>query len=234
MEFALMFMLGPGTPVPDEAPRVALAALADELAGEGILRRDALLSVPVDAACVRRLDGELWVCEGPFTGSQDRVSGLWVLDVLDREAAVEVALRVASVTNSTVQLQRLAFRGAFAEIGKNPSFLLLFRMDGSADSSVDMATMGREMRTFGEPLARDGTMPETGRLADRESSVRVEVRAGKPVVMDGPFAESKEAIGGYAIVRTLGRTEAIELAGEFPHARWGTVEVRAIEPVRRD
>jgi hypothetical protein len=47
-------------------------------------------------------------------------------------------------------------------------------------------------------------------------------------VTDGPFAESKEAIGGYGLVRVAGRGEAIELAKRFPHARWGPVEVREI------
>jgi len=47
-------------------------------------------------------------------------------------------------------------------------------------------------------------------------------------VTDGPFAESKEGVGGYSVVRVAGRTEAIELAKRYPHARWGPVEVREI------
>jgi hypothetical protein len=45
---------------------------------------------------------------------------------------------------------------------------------------------------------------------------------------DGPFAETKEMIGGYSLVRAKGRAAAIELAKRFPHARWGPVEVREI------
>jgi hypothetical protein len=48
------------------------------------------------------------------------------------------------------------------------------------------------------------------------------------VVADGPFAESKEAIGGYGIVRVAGRRDAVEQATRWPHARWGPVEVREI------
>ena len=57
---------------------------------------------------------------------------------------------------------------------------------------------------------------------------RVQVRSGNVLVTDGPFAESKEAIGGYGLVRVSGRDEAIDLALRFPHARWGPVEVREI------
>jgi len=54
------------------------------------------------------------------------------------------------------------------------------------------------------------------------------VRGGKSLVTDGPFAEAKEAVGGYSLVRVAGRAQAIELAKRYPHARWGPVEVREI------
>jgi hypothetical protein len=84
------------------------------------------------------------------------------------------------------------------------------------------------MRAFGEGLVRTATLFETVRLADREPAARVKVRGGKPLITDGPFAESKEAIGGYGLVRVADRAAAIGLAGRTPHARWGPVEVREI------
>jgi hypothetical protein len=47
-------------------------------------------------------------------------------------------------------------------------------------------------------------------------------------VIDGPFAEAKEVVGGYNLVRAASRAEAIELAVRCPHARWGSIEVREI------
>ena len=55
------------------------------------------------------------------------------------------------------------------------------------------------------------------------------VRDGKRVVSDGPFAETKEQLGGYVLVDVDTVDEAIEIAGRFPSAKVGTVEVRAIE-----
>jgi hypothetical protein len=84
------------------------------------------------------------------------------------------------------------------------------------------------MRAFGEGLVRTATLFETGKLVFDERPARIQVRGGKALVTDGPFAESKEAVGGYGLVRVSGRDEAIDLATRFPHARWGPVEVREI------
>jgi hypothetical protein len=59
----------------------------------------------------------------------------------------------------------------------------------------------------------------------------VRVRDGKRLVTDGPFAETREQIGGYFLIEAATRDEAIEIAGRIPGARIGTVEVRAVTEV---
>jgi hypothetical protein len=59
----------------------------------------------------------------------------------------------------------------------------------------------------------------------------VKVRDGKRLVTDGPFAETREQIGGYFLVEAKDRDEAIEIAGRIPGARIGTVEVRPVTEV---
>ena len=56
----------------------------------------------------------------------------------------------------------------------------------------------------------------------------VRVRDGKVVTVDGPFAETKEQIGGYFVVDCKDLDEAIEIAGKIPGARDGSIEVRPI------
>jgi len=56
----------------------------------------------------------------------------------------------------------------------------------------------------------------------------VQVRDGKAVVTDGPFAETREQLGGYYIVEAKDTEEAVRLAEGIPGARWGTVEVRPL------
>jgi hypothetical protein len=59
----------------------------------------------------------------------------------------------------------------------------------------------------------------------------VRVRDGKRVVTDGPFAETREQIGGYFLVDAVDLDDAIEIAGRIPGARIGTVEVRPVTEV---
>ena len=56
-------------------------------------------------------------------------------------------------------------------------------------------------------------------------AARIEARGGTVLATDGPFAEAKEVVGGYSLVRVAGRAEAIELAKRYPQAKWGSVEV---------
>ncbi len=56
----------------------------------------------------------------------------------------------------------------------------------------------------------------------------VRVRSGKRQVTDGPFAETREQLGGYFLVEAEDLNAAIDIAGRIPAARWGTVEIRPI------
>ena len=60
------------------------------------------------------------------------------------------------------------------------------------------------------------------------TATSVRVRDGKRLVTDGPFAETREQLGGYFLVEANNLDEAIEIAGQIPGARKGTVEVRPI------
>jgi len=56
------------------------------------------------------------------------------------------------------------------------------------------------------------------------------MREGKRLVTDGPFAETKEQLGGYYLVEAKDLDEALSLAARIPSARWGSIEVRPIIP----
>lgn len=60
------------------------------------------------------------------------------------------------------------------------------------------------------------------------TAVSVRVRDGKPLVTDGPFAETREVLGGYYIIHATDINEAIAIAARHPGARFGTVEIRPI------
>lgn len=65
-------------------------------------------------------------------------------------------------------------------------------------------------------------------LQPTKTAATVRVRDGKAAAVDGPFAETKEQLGGYYLIEAKDRTEAIAIAGKIPGARYGSVEVRPI------
>jgi hypothetical protein len=86
------------------------------------------------------------------------------------------------------------------------------------------------MLQFAEELKAQGVLRGVESLAAQSGAARVQVRAGKPRVVDGPFAEAKEMIGGFYLIDVPTRDAAIAIAQRCPAAEWATVEVRALGP----
>lgn len=86
-----------------------------------------------------------------------------------------------------------------------------------------------------ETLEYVTSLRQSGRLIDAQplqsvaTAATVRVRGGKVSVVDGPFAETKEHIGGYFLVEAADMEEAIQIASKWPSARLGCVEVRPLE-----
>jgi len=86
------------------------------------------------------------------------------------------------------------------------------------------------MVRFGEDLRARGLLIARESLQSPEHGARVEMRDGRARVMDGPFAEAKEMVGGFFLIGCETREQAIEIAKTCPAAQWCTVEVRAVAP----
>jgi len=86
------------------------------------------------------------------------------------------------------------------------------------------------MLRFTEDLEARGVLKASDSLKSDAEGVRIAVRGGKRIVVDGPFAESKEIVGGFFLLDCRTREQAVAIAGECPAAEWATVEVREIGP----
>jgi hypothetical protein len=86
------------------------------------------------------------------------------------------------------------------------------------------------MVKFGEQLTSKGLLTASQSLKSQTAAARVRVHDGQAHVIDGPFAESKEMIGGFFLLTCQTRAEAIAIAAECPAAQWCTVEVRELAP----
>ncbi|MDA5139995.1 YciI family protein [Streptomyces sp. AD681] len=108
-------------------------------------------------------------------------------------------------------------------------YLLMVRVDESIpmtaeEKAADLEAVGswvREMDSRGVRLTGD-------RLRPVRDSVSVRVRHGDLLVSDGPFAETKEQMGGFDLIECDDVKEAIEIASRHPGAAYGTIELRPI------
>jgi hypothetical protein len=87
------------------------------------------------------------------------------------------------------------------------------------------------MVRFSEELRARDQLLAVESLASRDArAARVQVRGGRPHVLDGPFIEAKEMIGGFFLLNCKTRDEALAIAQRCPAAEWATVEVRETAP----
>ena len=84
-----------------------------------------------------------------------------------------------------------------------------------------------QMHRFGDALKDRGICTASQSLRDMKQT-RIEIRGGKQMVVDGPFAEAKEIVGGFFLLDVDSREDAIAIARECPATQWATVEVREV------
>jgi hypothetical protein len=88
-----------------------------------------------------------------------------------------------------------------------------------------------QMLGFAASLRRRGLLQSAESLTSMDGqAARIEVREGRQRLLDGPFAEAKELVGGFFLLNCDDREQAIALAAECPAAAWATVEVRKLGP----
>ena len=90
------------------------------------------------------------------------------------------------------------------------------------------SAMLAEYGTFMEEMGKRGVVQGGERLRPTSDATTVTVRNGETLASDGPFAETKEQMGGYYVVECKDLDEAIEVASKIPGARHGSIEVRPI------
>ena len=109
-------------------------------------------------------------------------------------------------------------------------FLLLIE-DGVPErgwSEREMQSAFETMTRFTNDLKSRGVLKTCDALHPDSEGARVQVRDGERIVTNGPFAETKEVVGGFYLIECADKAQAITIAAECPAAGWGTVEVREI------
>ena len=110
-------------------------------------------------------------------------------------------------------------------------YVLLICTEETTEQALSPDETSKEMAgymAFGEEMGKRGVLTGGERLRPTGDATTVRVRDGEVFTADGPFAETKEQIGGFYLVDCKNLDEAIEVAAKIPGARHGSIEVRPI------
>jgi hypothetical protein len=110
-------------------------------------------------------------------------------------------------------------------------YMLLINSPESYYPTLSEAEMGQLMAAYGaftEEVAKAGVLVGADRLRPTSTATTVRVRDGETLTTDGPFAETKEQLGGYYTIDVDDIDEAIRWASKIPSATYGSIEVRPI------
>lgn len=107
-------------------------------------------------------------------------------------------------------------------------YMLLVYGEENALDEAEREHCYEESTQLAHELSAKGQFLAAAPLHPTQTATSVRMRDGKKVVTDGPFAETREQLGGYYLVEAEDLDEAIGIAERIPAARWGTVEVRPV------
>ncbi len=110
-------------------------------------------------------------------------------------------------------------------------YLCLIYEDESAWQTIPQAEADKiigQYRAYTDSITKSGHCLGGNALQPTRTATTVRVRQGKVGTTDGPFAETKEQLGGYYLLKARDLNEAIQLASRIPGARYGSVEVRPV------
>jgi hypothetical protein len=112
-------------------------------------------------------------------------------------------------------------------------YLLLIYSNEAEEAALKPAALGSIMADYTEftkGIIQSGHFKGADRLRPTSTASTVRVRNGQVTTTDGPFAETREQLGGYYMVDAKNLDEAIAIAARIPSAKYGSVEVRPVWP----
>jgi hypothetical protein len=208
----------------------------DEMDGRGLRLVGKPLDEPQTARSVRVRDGETLVTDGPFADTKEFIGGLDLLDCENLDEAIEVASKHPMAWFHSLELrpffeheERPELRAeAPIETVTEPrmGYLLMVCINGIAEPpEVEEGILG-DVTAWRERVEASGEYVYGHALQDATAATTVRVRDGRTLLTDGPFVETREFLGGFAILDCDSEQRAIEVAAEHPIARFHQVEVR--------
>jgi hypothetical protein len=233
MKFMLMHKMNDALENGVQDPEVM--AEVDKLMGEAIEKKIFVSGEGLKPTATRThvvyKDGQRTVTDGPFSEAKELVGGFALMKVRDKADALRWSDRFAEVVGNVELILGPVCEPWEMGMGEKPvnpplRYLSVMKMDPDDDIPPDAAEMAKTVALI-EEATKAGVLISTGGLASTKKGARIRFEGGKHQVIDGPFAESKELIAGFAIMDLPSKTAAVEWGVRFGQAAKVTeVEIR--------
>ena len=211
-----------------------------DIAATGRLGDCAALEGVTTATTVRVRDGKRAITDGPFAETREHLGGYYCFKADSIEDAIAMGAKIPGARIGAIEVREVPPPvGVDIPVGAAPAnatkeYLLLIYEDEAL-----WATLGepetREIYgkygTFTRAIRESGHFIDGAPLKATRTGKTVRVQGGKPIVTDGPFAETREQLGGYYRIRAAHLDEAIGIAARIPAVETGCIEVRPVMDV---
>jgi hypothetical protein len=211
-----------------------------ELQSAGQFIAAAPLQPVASATSVRVRQGGTLITAGPFAETTEQLGGFFLIDVPDLDAAIAIAARLPAARKGTVEVRPVfhldglpadQFAKGPAQGTPSPRYMMLCYDDAQAWDQLGPAAL-RAAQAEAVGLAREldaqGRYISASPLHPVTTATSVRIRQDRLLVSDGPFAETREFLGGYYLIRARDLNDALAAAARHPGAPVGTVEVRRL------
>jgi hypothetical protein len=213
-------------------------ALTREWLDKGLMLSGEGLDPSGAAITVRKRGEERLITDGPFAESKEQLGGYYVLDCESLDEAIELAARIPAARRGGVEVRPVMnyeAMGAEPPVWRSESnarkYVLTLWGDESAWESWSPEELQENMKLWDDydrEATAAGVLLGGEGLEPSATAKTVRVREGERFVSDGPFAETKEQLGGFYLLDCKDRDEAIEWAARVPLPDEEPVEIRPV------
>ena len=195
---------------------------------------DPLQSVET-ATTIRLQGGKRVTLDGPFAETKEQFGGYYILEC-SKEDALELAAMVPSAKRGSIEVRPMMGHDTrVVDPPRQTKYMLMFygveaNYPPMAPGEVSAAVAPHQR--FTNAAIERGEFVAGDALASTSEAVTVRVRDGKVILTDGPFAETKEQLGGFYILNVRDLDRMLELASNFPvNSEDGCIEIRPLQEV---
>lgn len=222
-------------------PDAAIIEGVNQLVGDAVRQKAFIsgegLKPSSERVRIARRGGERTIENGPFADPKELVGGFALMRVRSKDEAVAHAEEIARAGDTELILGPVVEPWDLGMIPKpkHPPerFLALTKMDERTENETPPDASFEKMRALVDEMTKAGVLQASGSLASTKKGARIRFEGKNHAIVDGPFAESKELVAGYAMLELPSKSVAIEWAVRFGEiVRVNEVEVREIADLK--